>query len=121
MLEALEALETEIRKNEWNIAMCNLFVDVCNDKLCVLENKINVTVLKLCLSVFCDYKTPLECLHSFCLSDAEKTEAEVDNLVAEFDLHVDKLMQIGFFAVACSTNISRTLNVIFLHFFVLNN
>lgn len=106
MLEAVESLEKEIAKNEWNLAMCTLFVDVCNDKLCLLERRINITVLKLCANIFSDYKTPLEKLHKYCLSETEKTEAEIDNIVAEFDLHVDKLVQIGFFAVTCSTDIS---------------
>lgn len=97
--------------------MCNLFVDVCNDKLCILERRINITVLKLCLNVFSDYKSSLERLHVFCLSDSEKTETDIDNLVAEFDLHVDRLMQIGFFAVACSTNTSSIHEFLFVKFF----
>lgn len=88
--------------------MCGLFVDVCNDKLCILERRVNTTVLKLCLSVFSVYKNSLEHLHAFCLSDKEKTETEIDDLVAEFDLHVDRLMQIGFFAIACSTDTSSS-------------
>lgn len=88
--------------------MGNLFIDVCNDKLCILEKRVNITVLKLCLSTFSDFENTLERLHAYCLSDAEKTELEIDNLVAEFDLLVDKLMQIGFFAVACSTDTSST-------------
>lgn len=106
MLEGVDSLEKEIERDVWQPTLCNLFVDVCNDKLCILERRINITVLKLCLSTFSDYKSGLERLHAYCLGENEKTETEIDNLVAEFDLFVDKLMQIGFFAVACSTNTS---------------
>lgn len=102
----MESLTKEIEQKTWQPTMCKLFVDVCNDKLCILERRINTTVLKLCLTTFSDYKNALERLHLYCLSENEKTETEIDNLVAEFDLIVDKLMQIGFFAVACSTNTS---------------
>lgn len=99
--------------------MCNLTVEACSDKLCILERKINITVLKLCLSVFSCYKNALERLEEHCLCGTEKTETELDNLVAEFDLNVDKFMQIGFFAIACSTNTTSILHN-FLQLFMCN-
>lgn len=95
--------------------MCNLLIDCCSDKLCLLERKVNTAVLKLTLEVFCNFTTPLESLQSYCFSNLKKNEDELDSLVAEFDLHIDRIMQIGLFAVACSTD-SKS-KTIFLNLF----
>lgn len=100
----MESLTNEFTKNTRNLGMCKLFVDVCNDKLCALERCVNIAVLKLSLKVFSDFTRPLEKLQKFCSSQAAKSESELDSLVASFDLHVDRLMQIGFFAVSCSSH-----------------
>lgn len=94
--------------------MINLFVDSCTDKLCALERRVNTAVLKLCLKVFSEYTVALELIDKFCFNEENigKTE-ELDSLVADFDLHVDRIMQIGLFAVSCSTSTSRELNIVF--------
>lgn len=104
--------------------MCKLFMDVCNDKLCALERRVNIAVLRLCLKVFSEFTQPLEQLQEFCLSQTAKSESELDSLVANFDLHVDRLMQIGFFAVSCSNNTNskfasfHKFNCIYVFFFL---
>lgn len=95
--------------------MINLFIDTCTDKLCALERRVNTAVLKLCLRVFSEYTVALEIIHKFCFDreNVGKME-ELDSLVVNFDLHVDRIMQIGLFAVSCTTSTSR--KVFFLHF-----
>lgn len=97
--------------------MINLFIDTCTDKLCALERRVNTAVLKLCLKVFSEYTVTLEVIHKFCFDkeNVGKME-ELDSLVADFDLHVDRIMQIGLFAVSCSTSTSRkTFSAFFFH------
>lgn len=89
--------------------MCDLFIDSCNDKLCALERKVNNAVLRLTLEVFESCTKPLENLHEYCFGDSKVNEDVLDSLVAEFDLHVDRIMQIGLFAVACSTDSNREI------------
>jgi hypothetical protein len=50
------------------------------------------------LQVFSDISGPLNRLLQ------AKTESEVTEKVAAFDLHVDRIMQAGMFAVACSSD-----------------
>lgn len=87
--------------------MCNLFVDCCTDKLCLLERRVNEAVLKLCLQIFSDYTTPLDLLYDFCLNSKEKDENKLDGLIADFDLHVDRIMQVGLFAIASTGDNKR--------------
>nr|CAI5849019.1 unnamed protein product [Callosobruchus analis] len=112
VLDALESLSNEISKNYPNPAMVNLFAESCSNKLCALERKVNVAVLKLCLNIFSRYTDDLECIHKFCFNTVNKRKPkELDNLVMEFDLHVDRMMQIGLFAISCSSNIATCIRI----------
>nr|CAH7768617.1 unnamed protein product [Callosobruchus chinensis] len=112
VLEALESLSNEISKNNPNPAMVNLFAETCSNKLCALERKVNVAVLKLCLNIFARYTDDLEYIHKFCVNTSNKSKSkELDNLVMEFDLHVDRMMQIGLFAISCSSNVATCIRI----------
>lgn len=102
VLEAFDHLHQELLKPVTNASMVNLFVDCCNDKLCALERKVNEAVLKLCLKLFANYVGPLNKLHEFCLNNYD--EDKLDMLIADFDTHVDQIMQVGLFAVACTVD-----------------
>lgn len=102
VLDSLDSLYLELLKAVVNKPMCNLFVDCCNDKLCALERKVNEAVLKLCLKLFANYVEPLNQLHTFCLNNND--EEKLDMLIADFDTHVDQIMQVGLFAIACTTD-----------------
>ncbi|CAH2012460.1 unnamed protein product [Acanthoscelides obtectus] len=107
VLEGLESLSNEISKENPNSAMVKLFAETCSNKLCALERKVNVAVLKICLSTFAKYTDDLENIHKFCFNTENKSKPrDLDNLVMEFDLHVDRIMQIGLFAISCSTNMA---------------
>ncbi|CAG9833873.1 unnamed protein product [Diabrotica balteata] len=104
VLEALESLSVEINKPIPNTAMLNLFIDTCMNKLCALERRVNTAVLKLSLKVFSEYTLPLEAIHTFCFDKSNRgKQSELDNLIVELDLHVDRILQIGLFAVSCSS------------------
>lgn len=81
--------------------MVNLFIETCSDKICALERRVNNAVLKLSLRVFSEYTESIEDIHKCCL---ENDGPEMDKLVAEFDLNVDRILQIGLFAVSCTTD-----------------
>lgn len=84
----------------------NLSVQACSDKICILEKRVNNAVLKLTLEVFSGYAELMEKIHKYCFdfSNAEKPISEFATLVEEHDLQVDRLLQIGLFAVSCSTD-----------------
>ncbi|VEN37018.1 unnamed protein product, partial [Callosobruchus maculatus] len=92
--------------------MVNLFAETCSNKLCALERKVNVAVLKLCLNIFSRYTDDLEYIHKFCCDTRNKNKPkELDNLVMEFDLHVDRMMQVGLFAISCSSNVTTCTRI----------
>ncbi|CAH1995681.1 unnamed protein product [Acanthoscelides obtectus] len=112
VLEGLESLSNEISKENPNSAMVKLFAETCSNKLCALERKVNVAVLKICLSTFAKYTDDLENIHKFCFNTENKSKPrDLDNLVMEFDLHVDRIMQIGLFAISCSTNMATCIKI----------
>lgn len=85
--------------------MCNLSVDSCYDKICALERKVNACVLRLSLKVFSCYLEPLEKLNDCCFTKLVKSEA-LDDVIVEFDFHVDRIVQIGLFAISSTANIT---------------
>lgn len=107
VLSDLDSLLEEISRNNINIALCNLSVDSCYDKLCSLERKVNTCVLRLSLKVFSRYLKPLEKLTDCCFDRLVNSEA-LDDIIVEFDLHVDRIMQIGFFASSSTSNVTST-------------
>ncbi|XP_068912957.1 serendipity locus protein alpha-like isoform X2 [Tenebrio molitor] len=112
VLSALNSLEKEISNAVINGAMVNLFVNACSDKLCILEKKVNTSVLKLCLKTFSQFTVPLEKIRNFCFNPLNKNRmSELDDLVADFDLHVDRIMQIGLFAISCSSDFARGVKI----------
>lgn len=88
-----------------NTAMMNLSVQACSDKLCILEKKVNNAVLKLTLKIFSEYTEIMEKVHKYCFdfSNADNPMVQFTSLVEEFDFQVDRILQIGLFAVSCST------------------
>lgn len=86
--------------------MTNLSVQACSDKICMLERRVNNSVLKLTLKVFSEYTEILDKIHkfSFDFSNVEKPIAEFASLVEQHDFQVDRILQIGLFAVSCSTD-----------------
>ncbi|XP_060531500.1 serendipity locus protein alpha isoform X2 [Cylas formicarius] len=105
VLEALDLLFREIHKHPLNKAMVQLYSNLCNDRLCSLERKINNTILKLALKVFLEYTDHIEAIATFCLNNSNRHNMEeLDAKVVDFDLHVDRIIQIGLFAVSCCSN-----------------
>lgn len=84
----------------------NLSVQACSDKICMLERRVNNAVLKLTLKVFSEYKELIEKIqkHCFDFSNVEQPIAEFACLIEDHDIQVDRIIQIGLFAVSCSTD-----------------
>ncbi|GJQ74639.1 putative serendipity locus alpha protein [Trypoxylus dichotomus] len=110
VLEHLDSLFEEINKDNINIAMCNLSIDSCYDKICALERKVNACVLKLSLKIFSHYFDPLEKLSNCSFNKLISSDA-LDDVIVEYDLHVDRIMQIGFFATSSTTNATSTIKM----------
>ncbi|CAL4123045.1 unnamed protein product, partial [Meganyctiphanes norvegica] len=80
--------------------------DILGDALELLEQKVNTALIRLIVTVFA---TPLEPLQHLKKAITETTttktnkiDTTIDNLVMNFDLFVDKIFQVGGFAMACT-------------------
>ncbi|XP_059490454.1 uncharacterized protein LOC132205430 [Neocloeon triangulifer] len=91
--------------NEGNSNLVSLQLGALADNLLQLEQTVNNALLKLVLEVFSDVDASLAKL-----VDADKSE-DFDKCISDFDLYVDRIMQIGLFAIACSSNIKRVSGV----------
>lgn len=71
-------------------------------------NKLVIVITTNILQAFSDSFGPLRILQEVCestdVSILKRAESDLDDLILEFDLHVDRIMQIGLFAVACTTD-----------------
>ncbi|XP_044757850.1 uncharacterized protein LOC123316005 [Coccinella septempunctata] len=113
VLNSLTDLENELHKNEPNKAMISLFVKDCSNKLCLLERRVDIAVLKLSLFVFARYCKVLEKIHNFCEVNCKKhfDQEALKSIIADFDIQLDRIFQIGLFAVFCSSNIRSGINI----------
>ncbi|XP_044736093.1 serendipity locus protein alpha-like [Chrysoperla carnea] len=113
VLNEFEQLNFECRTEKRNIPLCNLLVDSVSDALCNLEQRVNVGVLKLLLEVFKNYDEHLLNLKDYCVSSTKvpRSADDLDDLIISFDLQIDRIMHVGLFAVACSTNKYRVLKM----------
>lgn len=86
------------------------------ESICNVERQVNTAVLYLVLDVFSGINCPLKNLIEKCKTEMfnnNKTMDDLNILVSEFDLQMDKIMQIGFFTISCSNNINSMCLFIF--------
>lgn len=82
----------------------NLFMQTLNDALYRLERKINTAVLTMVMEVFSDPFSTLKKLVMSCgnaLNAQTRCKEDLNHLIEDFDLLMDRTMQIGLFAIAC--------------------
>lgn len=103
VLDDLAAVKTEIELMR-NISMCNLLVDSFCDNLCALERKVNTAVLRLTVETFSGCEDGINDLYFQCTDNklTEKHKECIDACVGRVDNEIDKIMQIGWFAISCS-------------------
>lgn len=99
--------------------MIRLSAQTVSDTLCALERAVNASVLRLVLHIGSGARDPLRDLVAMCQPRApEQSQSEsnstlsnhrkasdLDHLIMDFDSHMDRLIQIGTFAVSCSSNV----------------
>lgn len=94
-----------------------------SDGLCALERGVNSAVLRLVLEISSGLDDPLKELIGMSRPELEsiRKASDLDEGTAKFDAFMDKLMQIGTFAVSCSSNIKSIFFFLFKdhYFFVL--
>ncbi|KAL3278164.1 hypothetical protein HHI36_013506 [Cryptolaemus montrouzieri] len=113
VLESIEELENELTKSEPNKAMVKLFIENSGNKLCSLERRVDIAILRLSLKIFSKYNQPLKEVFKICERNFqdEFNQQLIDDIVVDFDLHVDRIMQIGLFSVFCSSNIKSGIKI----------
>ncbi|XP_067004590.2 serendipity locus protein alpha [Anabrus simplex] len=115
VLRALEVLKKEYQNSCGNPSVRNLYVNGLADSLEGLEQRVNTALLRLVLEVFCDFNQPLNNLLNFVsnnsIPEGIRQVQDLSEMVAVFDLQMDRIMQIGLFAMACSEDIKRVLGI----------
>lgn len=79
------------------------------ESLCNLERQVNTAVLRLVLEVFTGINCPLKNIVNKCKTDIQKDNKVTEDLnvlISEFDKEMDKIMQIGLFAISCTSDSS---------------
>lgn len=92
----------------------NVLIDVLKDVLYALETNTNTALLALVAHCFSYSKSPIDILKEHfdknvkgtcsCLSNSEDEVTENCSFVKDFDLYNERLLQIGHFAVSCSSD-----------------
>ncbi|VVC92099.1 unnamed protein product [Leptidea sinapis] len=92
----------------------NVLIDVLKDVLYVLETNTNTALLALVLHCFTNNISPVDLLKEH-FSKKENGlcpcgESENCEFVKEFDMYNERLMQIGSFAISCSSDAQKALD-----------
>lgn len=92
--------EKEVKESEKNR---RLKAEILETALYQLEHLINECLLRLVFQVLSDLKKdPVQLLRKMKMENTE--QIIIDELICDFDLVLDRLVQIGIFAIAFSTN-----------------
>lgn len=100
----------------------NVSIDVLKDVLYVLETNTNTALLALVVHCFSTTMSPVDVLREHFNKtegcphqhyDDENVEEDCDN-VKDFDLYGERLLQIGSFAVSCSSDQESKCQIISL-------
>ncbi|CAB3365409.1 Hypothetical predicted protein [Cloeon dipterum] len=86
--------------------LINLQLGALADNLLQLEIVVNNALLRLVLEVFADVDASIAKL-----TTADKDSGDFEKRVSDFDMYVDRVMQIGLFAIACSSDVKRVSSV----------
>ncbi|XP_034245383.1 serendipity locus protein alpha-like isoform X2 [Thrips palmi] len=115
ILRESDNLERECKSASSNPSVCKLHAMSLSDALEELEQRVCASVLKMYLQVFSDLFTPLETL-LFRIGEksengVEKTAEDLSDAISTYDSHMDRLLQVALFAVACSEDKNRVLGI----------
>ncbi|PNF28471.1 hypothetical protein B7P43_G15235 [Cryptotermes secundus] len=113
VLHVFEDMKKKSASDTVNLSVRQLCCYSLAEVLESLEQQINRTLLRLVLEVFSEPYSPLKKLvKASCNIPAAGCHAEdLEVLVSALDLHVDRIMQIGMFAMACSGDEKRILGI----------
>ncbi|PSN37196.1 hypothetical protein C0J52_15113 [Blattella germanica] len=112
VLHCLENIKKELPSASVHTSIRQSLSFALADALETLEQQVNNGVLRLVLEVFYDPCSPLkELLKKLALSSVDPQAEDLDNQIVVLDLHVDRIMQIGMFAMACSSDVKRILGI----------
>lgn len=115
ILRESDNLEKECKSTSKNPSVCKLHAMSLSDALEELEQRVCATVLKMYLQVFSDPFSPLEALCVLCSEKSEKghvrTAEDLSDAIFNYDSHMDRLLQVAVFAIACSEDKNRVLGI----------
>lgn len=106
-LKILVSLEREGTPDSVDV---QISCDILADCVELLEQKVNTALIRLIATTFATPLAPLQSMTAMLTPEKDskcRDQNALDPLVADFDLHVDRIFQIGGFATACTTDIAR--------------
>lgn len=106
-LKILVSLEREGTPDSVDV---QISCDILADCVELLEQKVNTALIRLIATTFATPLAPLQSMTAMLTPEKDsqcRDQNALDPLVADFDLHVDRIFQIGGFATACTTDITR--------------
>ncbi|XP_063611857.1 uncharacterized protein LOC134785444 [Penaeus indicus] len=106
-LKILVSLEREGTPDSVDV---QISCDILADCVELLEQKVNTALIRLIATTFATPLAPLQSMTAMLTSEKDgqcRDQNALDPLVADFDLHVDRIFQIGGFATACTSDIAR--------------
>nr|XP_053650232.1 uncharacterized protein LOC128700801 [Cherax quadricarinatus] len=110
VLKELKIVVSLERNGEPDAVDVQISCDILADSVELLEQKINTALIRLITKNFADPMTPIQSLMNM-LSPEENTtdRSTLDSCIADFDLHVDSIFQIGGFATSCTSDITSKI------------
>ncbi|CAK1555796.1 unnamed protein product [Leptosia nina] len=94
-----------------NPSNVNVLIDVLKVVLYALETNTNTALLALVVHCFACNTSPVDVLKDHLINHHSDCSSEDCDFVREFDLFNERLMQIGSFAISCSSDESRVLQL----------
>ncbi|XP_068220157.1 vinculin-like [Palaemon carinicauda] len=90
----------------------NLAKDMLADSIEALEQKVNTALIRQIVKTFAVPLAPLEALLKALEPNQEVTSTKaLEDLIANFDIHVDHIFQVGGFAAACTSDNLRVRHI----------
>ncbi|XP_046385085.1 uncharacterized protein LOC124155370 isoform X2 [Ischnura elegans] len=111
VLRELQSLKDAFDTPDGKSYEINLHASNLSECLFCLEQKVNTALLRLVVEVFGDpFASLLQLMEASCRSEGPRETRcpeDLEDLIATYDLHMDRMVQIGMFAISCSNDRKR--------------
>ncbi|XP_071448361.1 serendipity locus protein alpha-like [Hetaerina americana] len=115
VLRELQSLKGAFASLDDNFYEKNIHASNLSEALFCLEQRVNTALLRLVVEVFGDpFASLLHLLETSSRAEGPhetRCPEDLEDLIATYDLHMDRMVQIGVFAISCSNDRKRILGL----------